>query len=68
MTIFLKLASSQVYFQVLWCSTISSPSRPLSAPYFVTEAERNLVAYDNPRLLLVDKKIASARSRPIDEQ
>jgi len=35
--------------------------RGYMSPYFVTEAERNLVAYDNPRLLLVDKKIASAR-------
>eukprot|EP00668_Euglena_longa_P001868 GGOE01002189.1.p1 GENE.GGOE01002189.1~~GGOE01002189.1.p1 ORF type:complete len:704 (-),score=220.73 GGOE01002189.1:366-2330(-) len=35
--------------------------RGFMSPYFVTDAERNLVHYDNARLLLVDMKITSAR-------
>jgi chaperonin GroEL len=35
--------------------------RGYMSPYFVTDTERNTVAYDGARLLLVDKKIATAR-------
>eukprot|EP00667_Euglena_gracilis_P001877 EG_transcript_1878 len=35
--------------------------RGYMSPYFVTDTERSLVAYDNARLLLVDKKITTAR-------
>jgi chaperonin GroEL len=31
------------------------------SPYFVTDSERMVCAYDNCKLLLVDKKIKSAR-------
>jgi chaperonin GroEL len=35
--------------------------RGYMSPYFITDTERNQVAYDGARLLLVDKKISSAR-------
>ena len=35
--------------------------RGFISPYFVTDPERMVVEYENARLLLVDKKIATAR-------
>jgi chaperonin GroEL len=35
--------------------------RGYMSPYFITDTERNQVAYDGARLLLVDKKISSGR-------
>lgn len=35
--------------------------RGYTSPYFVTDTERMITEYDNARVLLVDKKISSAR-------